>query len=399
MMKKYIFLTPAVANFGGSQMYTANKAKYLEKHGWEVIIFYTAKYDNYLIPYLEQFKDNYLPSIVWYEPKFLPAFKSKQVFKKVIEKVGTADEIVLESHFLCLALWGEIIAKEIGARHIVNFLEEPVRDYTSREYDYWVYKLRRWEFQNSGERSLKRVFKSHFDSSFLEYENQMSYPCSNVIDYNKTYPLVINESDFRIISIGRLDKPYILPMVDELVRFVKSHLDKTFSIYFIGGSNNAEMENALPHKFDDCINVKCYMLGYTFPVPANLVMSCNVGLASSNSVLVTADEGIPTISIDMNDYQAIGVFGYSTKQKLSRTDEPTVKIADLLNDILFTDKYPKGQYKADHSQEFEDAFDREMLFINKSKGNTGYYDILGMYSFKELAIARLKWFVHEILGF
>lgn len=397
-MRKYIFLTPAIANFGGSQMYTANKAEYLERHGWEVMVFYTAKYENYLIPYLEQFKDNFVGEFIHYEPKSLPSFKSRPLIKQIKDRVGSANEIIIESHFLWLALWGEIIAKEIGARHIVNFLEEPVRDYTACEYDFWIYKLKRWEFQNSSEKSLKRVFKSHFDASFLNYKNQMMYPCSNVIDYNTRYSFSESESDFRIMSIGRLDKPYIIPMVKEVVRFVNSHKEKSFSIYFVGGSNNADMEIRIPQYFASCSNVTCHMLGYTFPVPANLVMSCHVGLASSNSVLVTADEGIPTISIDMNDHQAIGVYGYNTTQKLTRINEPVITISNLLEDVLFSDKYPKGLYKANHSLVFEESFDREMEFINRSKTNTGYYDILGMYSFGELFIARLKWFAHEVIG-
>lgn len=397
-MKKYVFLTPAIANFGGSQMYTANKAEYLERHGWEVIVFYTAKYDDYKIPYLKKFKDNFVESFIHYEPKSLPSFESKPIIEKIKKTVGAADEIVLESHFLWLALWGEIIAKEIGARHIVNFLEEPVRDYTPREYAFWEFKLQRWEFQNAGERSLKRVFKSHFKVDYLQYQNIMSYPCSNVIDYNTEYPLENDGSTYRILSIGRLDKPYIDPMIDQIIEFGKKHTDISLSVYFVGGSNNAEKEISIPKRFEWYPNIKCYMLGYTFPVPANLVLSCDMGLASSNSVLVSADEGIPTISIDMNDHKAIGVYGYDTNRSVTRIKEKPKEISLLMERILIEGCYPKGQYKADHTKEFEDAFDKEMLFIEKSSGNTGYYDILSMYSFKELAIARLKWFAHTKLG-
>ena len=186
-------------------------------------------------------------------------------------------------------------------------------------------------------------------------------------------------------------------MIDEIIKFVKSHPEKNFSIFFIGGSNNAEMEKRVPLSFASCPNVICHMLGYTFPVPANLVMSCDVGLASSNSVLVTSDEGIPTISIDMNDNKAIGVYGYTTFRKLTRIKEPAVAICDLLEDVLFTNNYPKGKYKANNLDNFEKAFESELKFIERSRDNKGYYDILGMYSLKELVVARLKWFAHEII--
>lgn len=397
-MKKFVFLTPAIGNFGGSQMYTANKAQYLEKHGWEVIVFYTAQYDNCKIPYLKQFNNNFVREFIHYEPKSLPSYVRKPIIEKIKKTVGQADEIVIESHFLWLALWGEIIAKEIGARHIVNFLEEPVRDYTPNEYSFWEYKLKRWEFMNASEESLKRVFKNSFSQQYLQYKNNMTYPCSNVISYDLEYPIEMNEKGFRILSIGRLDKPYIEPMIEEIISFAKKHNDLSLILYFIGGSNNGEMEVSIPKRLESYDNIKCHMLGYTFPVPANLVHACDAGLASSNSVLVTANEGVPTISIDMNDNRAIGVYGYSTNRKLTRNEEPAIDISVILEDILIKGKYPKGQYKEEHSKEFEAAFDNEMNFIARSANNAGYYDILGMYSLKELTIARLKWFAHAKLG-
>ena len=37
--KIYIFFTYPIEKIGGTQMYTAGKAKYLEKLGWKVFVF------------------------------------------------------------------------------------------------------------------------------------------------------------------------------------------------------------------------------------------------------------------------------------------------------------------------------------------------------------------------
>ena len=54
------------------------------------------------------------------------------------------------------------------------------------------------------------------------------------------------------------------------------------------------------------------------------------------------NEGIPTIAIDGNDYDAIGVLGYTTNNCLFRNEhEPRIKIIDLLKDILESKNYSR----------------------------------------------------------
>jgi hypothetical protein len=69
----------------------------------------------------------------------------------------------------------------------------------------------------------------------------------------------------------------------------------------------------IPEKYKQLSNTNIYMMGYTFPVPETILEKSDVGIASANSVLVTANKNVPTICIDMNDYYAIGVYGYTTK--------------------------------------------------------------------------------------
>ena len=395
-MKKYVFLTPAIGNFGGSQMYVNNKAQYLERQGWEVVVLYTAQYDNYLLPYLERFKDNYIRDFIYYTPAAIPGFKKKSLLKSAARVIGTADEIVLESHFLWLAFWGELIAKEVGARHIVNFLEEPVIKYSEKEYAFWEYKLTRWEFMNASLRSLHRLFKDAYKEEYVNYEHPIKFMCSNVVSNDIKYPEDKITGDFKILSVGRLDKPYVKPMLDEIKLFANNNPSKKISIFMVGGSNSGELENDIPDSYK-IPNVSFVMLGYTFPVPNNLIKACDVAIATSNAVLVSADLGVPTISIDMNDYQAIGVFGYDTDQTLMRKDEKPISVSTLLEDIANAGKYPKGIHAKDNNREMDEEFEREIRFLERSANNKGYYDIMSLYSPLYRFIAVTKWFVHDKL--
>lgn len=54
--KIYVFFTAAIIPIGGMQMYTAGKAKYLEKLGWKVYIFVPeSKYNVPIIPTVDKY--------------------------------------------------------------------------------------------------------------------------------------------------------------------------------------------------------------------------------------------------------------------------------------------------------------------------------------------------------
>ena len=55
MIGIYVFLIPSIVEVGGGEFYVANKAQYLNKIGYNVIIISTRK-KKAVIPYLKQFE-------------------------------------------------------------------------------------------------------------------------------------------------------------------------------------------------------------------------------------------------------------------------------------------------------------------------------------------------------
>ena len=362
MNRKYVILTPEIGNMGGAQMYVENKVKYLRENNWEVCVFYYIYGENYKLPVLTEFKDNCIHDFL-YAFYYIPFYERKKILDVIANKVGSADEIIVESQLITLAYWGELIAEKLGGRHIVNFLEEQVPVLTEKEYDFFRYKLKRWEFMNAGKWSLKRVFKERLTDELLKYEHSISFQCSNVVDENATYNGSFADCDYTIISIGRLDKQYVIPIVEEIKLFAQQNGEKRINVVFVGGSLDGTKETMIPQILNETNNITCYMLGFTYPVPANIVKMADVAIASANAVLVTADYGVPTICVDMNDSYAIGVYGYSTQNKHVRKDEPLVPVSALLNDILIESKYPRKAPQTSYNQ-MKSEFDHQMDFLN-----------------------------------
>lgn len=394
-MKTYIIFTPEITNMGGAQMYTANKVKFLKSKGWNVQVFFPKQKGEILIPELREYKDNYIPEI-----GIVFRFMTRSIKKTVIRKVQRvcieAEEVVLESQIITQSFLIEEIAEKIGARHIINTLDEQIPVIFGNQNDFFGYKLRRWEFQNADERRLKQVFGNDFKSEFLSFENKMVYKCTNVTTNNeKSYSFA--NSDYNILSIGRLDKPYIIPMTKEIKAFANSHSDITINVIYVGGSFSGNEEGVIFDTLNPVDNISLYLLGYTFPVPKSVIDSANVAIACANSVNVTADMDVPTIVADMNDYMGIGVYGYDTDNKFYREFEPQVKISSLLESVLFDNKYPRKGVHTNTMDDADEAFERELEFIEKSKGNTGYYDVESLISLKKRITSLLVWWKYQII--
>ena len=394
-MSCYVFLTPELGNMGGAQMYTNNKVSYLKKNGWDVQVFYYKKGGEIKLSELMPFEDNYIKdfrSAFYYVPKWY----MKKIAKRIQEKTKGAEEIIIESHLVELAYWGEELARLLGARHICNFLEEQIEPLSDGKADYFEFKLKHWELMNSGAGSQRRLFKDYYKSEFAQYENVVKFVCSNVVS-NEPLAVPIIKSDYSILTIGRLDKPYVGPMTERIRDFASRHADKTINVIYVGGSPDGSLEKGIPLLYEQLNNVHVYMLGYTFPVPSALLDKVDVGIASANSILVTADYNIPTICIDINDYFALGVYGYTTKNKFSRQDEPKGDISVLLEEVLIDRKYPKkdGIQRYD---EMDVELGKQLAYLDRSTNNKGcYYDVYSMYKKNTIYTSNMKWYLRRIM--
>ena len=336
-MKKYVFLTTSIRNVGGAQLYISRKLDYLKENGWDVDVFFYND-GKVVIPNLECFKDNCVNELSC-NFNWISKSKKKKICTKVIDL--RFDQIILESHTVELSLWGEFFAQYAQCRHISYLLSEQFPKIDSYRERLFHFKLQNNLLFGITKRSIY-FFLGEQEKTKGCFLPAIGCASNNVEDINDHRLNGLIRADYNILSLGRLEKPYINNMIENVKEFAKLHLDKTINLLLIGDSASEEITSKVLENIRSSQNINCIFWGYTFPIPRKVFDYVDVSIGTAGCTTLTKNEGIPTIAIDGNDYDAIGVLGYTTNNCLFRNEhEPRIKIIDLLKDILESKNYSR----------------------------------------------------------
>jgi len=375
---------------GGAQMYAANKLAYYEQLGWHPDIFFYNE-GSVKIGYLQQFCDNLIPEL---SKPFIDLDNPTRdrIAQKIIGKYDKNDEVIFECHTPGLSFLGEYLAKKINGKNTVFLLEESYPLFTERELDFFEYKYKRHELLNTFPEVLALIFQERYSPErFNDSGIRLNPYCDNVIDYSPIdLPESVADADYTILSIGRLDKPYVKIALKEILNFTQKYSDKKFNLVIIGGDAENVMEDYINRLFQNCKNVSLYLLGYLFPIPYDWIKVADASIASANSVLVSANEGVPTIAIDTQDLQPIGVYGHTTSNHWIRADEPAIPTSSLLEDIIIDRKYGNRAETNQQSNELEYHLRPHYDYLLTSDTTRSYFDTSKMYSHKDRLIYVCK---------
>lgn len=381
-------------------MFVANKSLYLREHGWNVSIFFSNPKGDIFIPELKKYAENCISEL---ELPFYYFSRKKRLktLSKITMDISKFDEVVVESHTYVTRYWGELIARFVGGKHIIADLGEILPEPTAKEFDFLEWKLKRKEILNvNSEKSLRRYFKTKYKADLLIYSHDymsLAY-CSNVTTSTKADLGQLPQADFTILSVGRLDKPYILPSVKEIVTFANKYDEYKINLLFVGGSTSGRADKLIDDMCKSVSNLHIHHFGYIFPVPENIIDSSDVAFACSNSVLVSANRGVPTISIDVNDLQPIGIYGKTTNSHLVRSTEPIISISELLKQTLIEQTFVKENVENNEDKElFNKVFEKQQEYLSILSNDGLTYDVESLFPWYESLICKIKRVAHDIL--
>ena len=333
-MNHYIFLTTSIRNVGGAQLYIAKKQEWLESIGWKVSVFYYNK-GRIVIDALKKHEGNFIDEL----SQNVYVLSSKQL-DTVLTRILPIhyDKVIIESHLLSLCFWGEIIAYKANGMNLCYPLCEVFPKLKKYERDYFASRLDNNLLFGISEISVSMLLG---ESEQTKNRQLLAIGCcaDNVADIS--YDLTSLTGNQTIISIGRQDKPYVPFVINEICDFISRHAKKSYNVILIGDSADKALLDTYIEKLSAYGNVSVICTGYIFPIPRCLFKKADVAIASSGSVVVANHEGVPTIVIDANDFQAIGVFKQTTCNTLYREFEPLQKVCNLLEDILDKNKFKK----------------------------------------------------------
>lgn len=342
--KLYLFFTAGITAVGGGQIYLRRKVNYLKKQGYTPFVF-SYSYGECFIDDLKQFEPGIIPEIRF--PVSAYSYRNQTKIKeKITDLLPTHfDSMVIESHEYYTATWGEFVAKNLNAKHIIYLLTEAPWRSPMEWSAFFLMKYKRNELFFITATVAQLFFEKYLN---IKEKNPVKYSLTarygSVVEdvADAKFGIKYDKNAYTVCSIGRLEKPFVYPMCCELQHFIKENPDKQFILVFAGGCRFKKKQKELEHLFFGIKNCSLYITGFLYPIPERLLKKCDVCISSSGSAITSARYGIPTISIDSQDYKPIGVLGYTTENSINRNNEEIRSLSEWLQDILFKKKYQKN---------------------------------------------------------
>lgn len=377
MKKLYLIITPTIKLVGGAQIYSLNKLRYYRKEGWDTILLHANLRGAIVIDEMNKYKDCYVD-----EFKFISCLFSEKKVNTLINKIVKTYQltdystIIIESHNIETSTWGELIAERVGAKHFVFLLSEFPIIKPRTLYEFLLMKYNRGELAGIAKKSISTLFKGYMD--VCDSDNHcLSAICSNSfgkVDSSKMPSF--DKYDFLLASVGRMDKPYLLDAMDEILVFAKKYRNKNIALLFIGDGDSTVKKN-IYKKLLNSNNVQYKITGPIYPIPINLIKAPHLFFGVAGSCIVSQKLGKLTVSFDVNDHQSIGFYGITTMSTTYRKEnEPSLRFSQLLEQALIEKKYKESRCEENTIPIIDVDFTNHKIFLNKSSKRSEYYDIL-----------------------
>ncbi len=375
-MNTYVFITLNLCAMHGSNMYAYNKTCYLRQQSWRVLVF-SAEQGEIMIPGLREYGDCRIPALRFY-PGCFGEKRAARVVSRIVDRIGPlddADEVVVESTNLISALWGEMLAERLKCKHLAYILQERF-GYSEREREYLRFKLERDELAGISDDAVGRMLNDP-GIPFRESTRISAY-CNNTIDEceDTITPQLDPSAVLTVGSIGRLEKPYVIPFLRAFCDYARSRPDDRINLVMIGGTRAAKRIGEIRAIVGKAGNVHLVMTGYMFPVPRRFVRKCDVFVSASGAAGATYYDQRPTIRLNPTTGNIIGVMGltFQLGEHGAFADGcPLSELGDMIgmaleksDEIRYVNQIRDGSYERNMKKEF----DRQMALRRLSQPGT-----------------------------
>ena len=373
MKKIYVFLPSGIACIGGAELYILGKKKWLENNGWRVHIFSSDCMPRpYKIAELDSYAYENIPTMS-YPPFQCTERAINRTVNKMIDLLCLEedDEVVIESHTGASSLWGELLAKKIGAKHVLMLINEYFSDVSySEKIEFFIFKFKRKELY-CGFGAFRKLFGCRDDVS--EKDVLRAYLQEDPVqDVSDARIESIGDSDYAICYIGRLEKPYVPNIIKGVIDFSKRYSDKSIQLVIVG--DNAAVEKEIVSSCSTVPNITIMLMGNMVPIPRDLFNKIDVVVAGSGSARCSALEGVPTIVADPDKHCSNGVLGYDTVSAVWYDGKsPQKDFCTALEDVLVFKYYADKIFNYPPQPTVEECCQQNMRLIAESSQDVNYY--------------------------
>lgn len=349
--KYYIFLIHCVCSIAGMQLYVSRKIDYLKSQGWNPLVYYYTK-GPVEIPNLKQYEKNYIPSLRFCVGN-VSSKKRKKVYDIVKNDVTNCNEIVVESCSLALGTWGEYLAYKLQCKHILYVIDEFISSPTKLMASFINFKINQKLFYCIKPDVIVRHIPSLNDPYSIVLR-AVGSSSNNITEYDNQIIKSLPDNGKTILCLGRLDKPYVEHVFQCIAKFVKINPTFIFNVMIVGDAENKNKIDDLLNIFKEIKNISIHYIPHLWPIPAELFRKSAVALGSAGSINICSRQGVPSISIDFNDLEAIGILRVNTQNTTYRNEkDPKETIEYWLKHVLIDKKVSRLPIIADPPLNYE----------------------------------------------
>lgn len=308
-MKIYTFLTNKLSGISGGPLYVRNKSKFLSEQGWQVVAIDNTGilYEPIIIEELKKYGNNR-----FYELLFPPSWYSKngrtRVLSKLINLIKKPGEniYVIESDQISLSLWGELLAKELGCKHLIFDINENEVIIDYELYQFLNTKYLQNELFCISPKAVANLFAKYGRKDDYEDHYWDAQAINDVEDVPLDLLENLQKTDFHIGFFGRY-KRFIPYVIKEVKVFCLRHSSISISLVFLGILDNQVDLGNVP----DNLSILC--LGRKNPIPKSFFDYSDVVIATAGCALISVQNVPLVISMSVEeDARVIGFLGRTT---------------------------------------------------------------------------------------
>ena len=384
MPRLYIFITHSIASIGGAQFYFAAKAAWLSsahdadaRTPWTPVFLTADDSGRIAVPGLAEHPSLCFPMLAAPPAALSTAgirrFSAEMAgrIRSLFPTTAEDDDIIIESTTPRLALWGELLAQKLKARHLIYILNENISPLSPSEYPFFSFKLRRGELYGITPATIPAMLPEADPSlTCLRAAGNAINPHADIPDSLLPGMSRLDASAaMTIITAGRFEKPYVIPLFEAVARFCRRNPETTINFIVVGDVDNPRRRSSML-KILDIPNLHLLHTGYLYPIPQRLFDISDLFIGAAGCAIVARDAGVRTLTLDADDCMAIGFLGETTCNEVHRSaDEPPLPVEDILADSLRDIKHLRSRRTAPRPAP-EPDFSAHARIISRLLANT-----------------------------
>lgn len=334
MKRRYIFLIYRAGGWGGVQFYIKAKSCWLAGLGYEVEVMYSEEENGGFLDGIESLRCRHVKWLGRSPRSFSSRLLCSVLSQMAGEHAGDYMETTVESASLPLGLWGEMLARECGGRHILYMQSEKyvtptrsMRKFLQHKYD------QRLLYGISGDMMAAILPGIDGDRTYLYATGNADVePVSYAGDTYSFHNLP--KADLTLLTIGRFEKGITRAVIRGAAEYCRAGAGRRINILILGDAADAVLRDRVLGYGAGCRGLHVEHVGFVNPMPLDAFLKADLCICNSGCAVV-ASRHLPVVTVDARDLKAIGILEEETMSLIHRLpEEPPVEISRIIERMV-----------------------------------------------------------------